>query len=751
VANGHLVIVQSTEIDNGMLSLLRKPKPQRLIDGICEIVPVTETRYATTVFTNGASPYREQAPGVEHPVLQELTALYHAVRTEAAPALEQIEQGLSVLDDAWQQLVRRYIDPLFGGWERNRQFSELNIGIGAPEKDANRRMGLAVVNLGVAWTATHLFWPLALANIAFSTWLAWPLYQRGFQKLKNQRQLSYPLVLLTSEFATYLGGYFFPASVGILVAMTTQKLIMSTEHHYRREFLGAFGPQPRKVWTLIDGVETEVPFESVAIGDILVVEAGQTMPVDGLVTAGMAMVDQHMLTGESQPAEKMVGDRVLAATLVITGKIYVQVEKTGAETNAAEIAAILQKAMNYRLTFISRVQNFNDSMVAPLLGLGVLSWLTLGPWATAAITSVGVGLVARIGGPMSMLSYMNVASRRGILIKDAHALETFKTIDTIVFDKTGTLTLDQPQVRQIHLAAAPAQGGIDEATLLRYAAAAEAKQTHPIANAIVSAAQAAGLIVPSIADAHYEVGYGIQVTIQDKIIRVGSHRFMQNEQLVVPAALDSLQEHCHALGHSLVMVAVDQQVVGAIELEPTVRPEAKAAVAELQRLGMEIYIISGDHEAPTRHLAEHLGIAHYYAGVLPQDKAALVDGLKAAGRTVCFVGDGINDAIALNKAAVSVSLRGATTIATDTAQVVLMGQDLRQLVFLKQIAGEFNGTLQTLFRLTIIPVAVVTGATFLLHTGIYFSILAGAVGFWSGVGIALLPLHNYQQNNNTQS
>lgn len=736
-----------------MFARLQKPKPQRLIDSICQVAPLTETDHTPTLPLNGANsqpsgiPYRNDAlQNGEVPIVQELTALYTAVRTEAAPIQQQIEVGLTALDDAWQGIVRRHIDPLLGGRERTRQFSELNIGIGTPEKDANRRMGLAVINLGVAWATTHLFWPLAFANIAFSTWLAWPIYLRGFRKLKEQRQLSYPLVLISSEVATYLGGYFLPASIGILVALTTQKLIISTEHHYRREFLGAFGPQPRKVWAVIDGVEMEVPFETVAIGDILVVEAGQTMPVDGVVTAGLAMVDQHMLTGESQPTEKMAGDRVLAATLVITGKIYVQVEKAGAETNAAEIATILQKAMNYRLTFISRVQNFNDSMVAPLLGLGALGWLTLGPWAAAAITGVGVGLVARIGGPMSMLSYMNIASRRGILIKDAHALEAFKRIDTIVFDKTGTLTLDQPQVRQIHLATDPTQGGIDEATLLRYAAAAEAKQTHPIANAILHAAHDAGLTAPTIADAHYEVGHGIQVAIQGQKVRVGSQRFMKNEQLVVPPALETLQAICHAQGHSLVMVAVDQQVVGAIELEPTIRPEAKEAVTALQRQGLALYIISGDHEAPTRHLAEQLGIAHYYAGVLPQDKAALVDELKAKGHTVCFVGDGINDAIALNKAEVSVSLRGATTIATDTAQVVLMGQDLRQLIFLKQVANEFNGTLQTLFHLTVIPVTIVTASTFLLHTGIYFSILAGAIGFWSGVGIALLPLRRYDPN-----
>lgn len=673
---------------------------------------------ATPSGTNGAIPSREQV-------------------------VHEVERALLALDDVWQNLVRRKIDPIFGGRTRSQHFVDLGIGLGEPEKDANRRMGLAVVNLGVAWATTNLFLPLLVVNIAFSTWLAWSLYERAFLKLKNQRKLSYPLVLLSSEFAAYLGGYFIPASVGILVAMTTQKLFISTEHHYRREFLGAFGPQPRKVWAVVAGVETEVPFASIERGDILVVEAGQTVPVDGTVTLGMATIDQHMLTGESQPAEKATGDAVLAATLVLTGKIYVQVEKAGAETNAAQIASILQNAVNYRLSFISRVQNFNDSMVGPLLGLGALGWLTLGSWAAAAITGVGVGMMARVGGPVSMLSYMNIASRRGILIKDAHSLEAFKRVDTIVFDKTGTLTLDQPQVRRIHLWA-EADAELDETRLLRYVAAAEARQTHPIAKAILAAAQAQGVEAPAIDDAHYEVGYGIKVVVEGKVVRVGSLRFMKSVGLSVSPMIEAMQDRCHEQGHSLVMVAVNDRVAGAIELEPTIRPEAKEAIAELHRQGLALYIISGDHEAPTRHLAAQLGIDHYYASVLPQDKAALVEGLKAEGRTVCFVGDGINDAIALSKAEVSVSLRGATTIATDTAQVVLMGQDLRELVFLKTIASEFNSTLQWLFRLTAVPVSIVVGSTFLFHTGIYFSIVVGTVGFWSGIGFALYPLQKHK-------
>lgn len=722
-----------------MIASLLQPKKKSLIEQLHTKSPFAQNGHAAAVFTNGAKPHQESL----QPLVAEITALYKDVQREAIPVLHQIGEKLTILDNHWQRFVQKHIDPLLIGQKRSQHKVELNLGLSAVEKDANRRVALAVGNIGVALAATHFFLPLAAANIVFSTWLAWPIYQRGYNMLVKQRRLSYPIVLIGSEVATYLGGYFVPASIGILVFMTTQKLSQQTEDHFRREFVSAFGPQPRTIWAVVDGVEVERPFAAIRRGDILVVEAGQTVPVDGVVMHGVATVDQHMLTGESQPAEKATGDQVLAATLVLAGKLYVQVEKTGAETNTAQIALVLQKAVNHRLSLISRVQNFNDRMVAPLLGIGAVGWLTLGPWASAAIMGMGIGAVARVGGPLSMLSYMNIASRRGILVKDARALEVFQRVDTIVFDKTGTLTLEQPQVQAIHLLGAPAGDALAEATLLRYAAAAEAKQTHPIAKAILSAAAEQGLTLPALDDVRYEMGYGIKVMIEQQTVRVGSRRFIEMEGVPVPTDLDALQNASHAQGHSLVLVAVGEQVAGAIELAPTIRPAAKQAVAELQRQGLALYIISGDHEAPTRHLAAQLGIEHYYAGVLPQDKATLVEGLKADGRTVCFVGDGINDAIALSKAHVSVSLRGATTIATDTAQVVLMSQDLSHLTFLRNMAQKFDGTLQTIFRLTVLPVAIVTGTTFLLHTGIYFSILIGTLGFWSGVGVALLPFRRY--------
>ena len=384
---------------------------------------------------------------------------------------------------------------------------------------------------------------------------------------------------------------------------------------------------------------------------------------------------------------------------------------------------------------------------------------------------MGVGSVARFGGPLSMLNYLNVAARNGLLIKDARSFEMLKNVDTIIFDKTGTLTLEQPHVSRIHLCqVSNSQDNnsqtISEDLLLRYAAAAESKQSHPIAKAIMTAVHARGLTVPAIEDAHLEMGYGIKVQVASgaprghpqvageehsalrtpgcplapALIHVGSRRFMEMEGIAIPADLEAVQEACHAQGHSLVLVAVGGQVAGAIELQPTIRPEAQQAIAALRQRGLALYIISGDHEAPTQQLAQALGIEHYFAGVLPQDKAGLVEQLKAEGRKVCFVGDGINDALALGKADVSVSLRGASTLATDTAQVVLMGQDLRQLEFLLNLAREFDQSLNWLFRITIIPVSTVVVSTFFLHTGIYTSLLVWQLGILSGIGMGFLPL-----------
>ena len=243
------------------------------------------------------------------------------------------------------------------------------------------------------------------------------------------------------------------------------------------------------------------------------------------------------------------------------------------------------------------------------------------------------------------------------------------------------------------------------------------------------------------------MGYGLRVRLDGKLIHVGSDRYLAMENIEIPAEIQMLKESAQAQGHSLVMVGIDDKLAGAIELQPTIRPEAAEIVQNLLARGLDIYVISGDQEEPTRKLTQTLGIPHYFANTLPENKAAMVEKLQSEGRAVCFVGDGINDSIALKKANVSVSLRGASTAATDTAQVVLMAQSLRQLPYLFDLANEFDSNMKAGFAAAVGQGVVVIGSALLGWVGILGGTLIWEVGLLTGLGVAMLPLRKLRQSN----
>ncbi|HHB92555.1 MAG TPA: HAD family hydrolase, partial [Thioploca sp.] len=292
----------------------------------------------------------------------------------------------------------------------------------------------------------------------------------------------------------------------------------------------------------------------------------------------------------------------------------------------------------------------------------------------------------------------------------------------------------------------------EENELLTYAAASEYKQSHPIAKAILQEANKRQLKLPTIDDANYEVGYGIKVTTNDKkLIRVGSSRFMEIEGLDIPETMLDVMTYCQEHGHSLIMIAIDSQVVGAIELHATIRPEVKTIIKQLQQRNFSIYIISGDHMEPTKQLAKELKIANYFAEVLPENKAKIIEKIQKEGKSVCFIGDGINDSIALKQADVSVSLTGASMIATDTAQILLLDKNLTQLNKLFDLAQELNTNLNTGLAMTIVPGVIVIGGVFILHFGIIIASALYTAGLAAGIGNSMLPLLLNNTKNYTNS
>lgn len=273
------------------------------------------------------------------------------------------------------------------------------------------------------------------------------------------------------------------------------------------------------------------------------------------------------------------------------------------------------------------------------------------------------------------------------------------------------------------------------------AAAAEQHQSHPLARAILHAARARGLTLPAIDEAEYRLGYGLTMTVEGRPVRVGSMRFIEADTAAMPPALIEAEAECHRQGRSLVLVAVDGEVAGAIELHPTVRPEAARIVEGLRRRGVTaMYVLSGDHEAPTRRLAETLGIEHWFAETLPEGKAALIERLRDQGRVVCYVGDGINDSIAMKTSQVSVSLRGASTLATDTAEVILLDESLGQLCRLFDLARECRASTRLTMAAVLVPSALGAGGVVLGGIGFGLARLLNVVGLMTGVGAAMLPL-----------
>jgi len=644
--------------------------------------------------------------------------------------------------------INKQAQSLWSGKQRSQMMKEMYKGtdkldISQAEKKANQNLIISFASLAIT-TGGFIYPPLNFIGAALIIYVARHVFKAAYKSLVEERRLTvWVMDSVILPIFLFSGYYFLAALVGVLYALT-DKLITKIEDNTNKNLVDVFGQQARFVWILKDNIEIEIPFDALKNGDIVVVNAGESIPVDGTIIQGTASIDQHILTGESQPAEKGIGDQVLAVTVVIEGHIHVQAEKAGEQTVAAQIGQILTNTTDFR-EFV-RLQGLEDAnKMVPLRLLLTGLALPLGTSSTLASLNATFGWHMVIIGPLGTLNFLNLASRYGILIKDGRSLQLLSKVDTVVFDKTGTLTQEQPHVGKLYVC-----NGYEEDQLLVYAAAAEYKQTHPIALAILEKAEQRGLLWPEIEEAKYEVGYGIKVSLGQELIRVGSVRFMEMEEIAIPPDILKKQQLGYEQGYSFVYVAINNQLGGAIELRATIRPEAKRIINYLQQRHLSMYIISGDHEKPTQKLAEELGIKHYFAETLPQNKARLIEKLQAEGKSVCFVGDGINDAIALKKANVSISLRGASSVATDTAQIILMDQSLKQLEQIFEIASEFEANMKINFLITVIPQTIIIGGVFFLHFGLLSSIVLNQIGLLTGLGNAMLPLYT-QKSKGEQS
>ena len=364
----------------------------------------------------------------------------------------------------------------------------------------------------------------------------------------------------------------FPGTVLCWCLSFGRVLVKKTQDDSKKLLLNAFGKQPRYVWLYRDGAEVQISLDRLQPLDVIVVNTGEVVPVDGIIVQGMAMIDQHALTGESTPAEKGVGDRVFAATLMVAGKILVQVEKSGSETASAKISQILNDTAGYKLSSQHKGERLADKAVIPTLAVGAVGMAAMGPAGAVAVLNSDFGTGIRMAAPLAMLSSLALCANKGILVKDGRALELMNEVDTVLFDKTGTLTRERPEVGRMI-----ASHGFAPERILQFAAAAERKFHHPIALAILHKAQELGLELPPTDDTQYKVGYGITVGVEghtDPRRQQAVHGLWRAWRSPPKSRRRWSSRTCE--GHTMVMVSVDGRLGGAIELHAAVRPEVRA-------------------------------------------------------------------------------------------------------------------------------------------------------------------------------
>lgn len=519
-------------------------------------------------------------------------------------------------------------------------------------------------------------------------YIGWPFLTEAMKRARY-RSVSMDTLIALGTMSAYLystvqvftGGHdlYFEAQVVIIAFLVLGRYLEARAKANAGQAMRALLELGAKHASVVrDGVEREVPVDDVRLGDILRVRPGEKIPVDGVVTDGASAVDESMLTGESVPVEKTVGDDVTAATINTYGMLTFTATAIGADTVIARIVGLVAAAQAGK----SRIQRLADQVsgvfVPTVIVIAIatfIGWYTLGDDTGKALTAaVAVLIIAcpcalGLATPMATMTGMGRGAQLGILIRSTAMLERSQHIDTVVFDKTGTLTTATMTVLHVDVATADT----NTADVLTFAASVEAHAEHPIGKAIVTAAHKHSDTLTTVTDFVAHFGLGVSGVVAGHNVAVGRPQFVQDQGHQVLAQLRETITERQAAGNTVVVVGVDGSALGAIAIADTIKTDAKQAVSDLHRLGMQVVMLTGDNEATAHTVASALAIDTVIAGVLPDQKQAEIVRLQAAGRNVAMVGDGVNDAPALVQANVGIALGTGTDIAIESADITLLG------------------------------------------------------------------------------
>ncbi len=597
-------------------------------------------------------------------------------------------------------------------------------------------------------------------------WAAAPFFRRGWDSIVNRSPNMWTLIalgvgsaylysvaamllpgLFPAEYRSEhgVGTYFEAAAVIVTLVFVGQVLELRARERTGDAIRALLDLTPKTARRVLeDGSEYDAPLENIMAGDRLRIRPGDSVPVDGEVIEGQSAVDESMITGESVPVAKHPGDPVTGGTMNGTGALVIEARRVGSETVLSQIVAMVTNARRSRAPIQGLADRVSAIFVPAVVGIAILAfaaWLIWGPsppFAFAIAAAVSVLIIAcpcalGLATPISITTAAGRGAQAGVLIKDAAALERMAAVTVLIVDKTGTLTEGRPKLTDVEIA----EGG-DEARLLAVAAALERGSAHPLAEAIVEGAEARGAARLPAADFASVTGKGVRGRVDGQETALGNAALMADLGLEAEA-LAGRADTLRAEGRTVMYVAIGSRIAGLLAVADPIRATSAEAIRQLHDLGLRVVMATGDNPRTAAAVAGRLGIDEVRAGLLPQDKKALIDGLRADGAVVAMAGDGVNDAPALVAADVGIAMGTGADVAVESAGLTLLGGDLMGVVRARRLAGATLGNIRQnlffAFAYNVAGVPVAAGVLYPLTGTLLSPMIAAAAMSLSSVSV----------------
>jgi len=580
--------------------------------------------------------------------------------------------------------------------------------VGLPVKDW-------IPSVGEWPSATVAKWIEMILGTPVVAWAGWPFFVRGWQSIINKSLNMFTLIaigtgaaLLYSITATVLPGifpeafrgeggtvevYFEAAAVIVVLVLLGQVLELRARARTGGAIRALMDLSPKTARIVReDGTEEDIPLEHVMAGDLLRVRPGDKVPVDGEITEGTSHIDESLMTGEPVPVEKKIGDNVTGGTINGNGSFVFKATRVGADTLISQIVHMVAEAQRSRAPIQKLADSVSSIFVPAVIVIAIVSFISWSIWgptppmAYGLIAAVSVLIIAcpcalGLATPISIMVATGRGAQAGVLIKNAEALELFAKVDTLVVDKTGTLTEGKPKLTQIVVKAKD----LTEDKFLSLAASLEQGSAHPLAESIVDAAKDRGIALNKVKDFASHDGMGVTGSVGKQKLALGNAKMMEAEKVDVSEILEQADE-LRSQGATVMFVAIDDSFAGLLVVTDPIKETTAEAIATLHKEGMTIIMATGDHKSTAQAVADQLNIDQVWAGVMPEDKAALVKRLQEEGHKVAMAGDGVNDSPALAQADVGIAMGTGADVAVESAGITLLRGDLNGIIRARRLA-----------------------------------------------------------------